>query len=65
MAQSVEHATAAQTVPGSNLRHSFLLDQNLGICVSCERIGKIEDCVKTLACASVITLYVIRLVVHS
>ena len=46
MAQSVE--TAARRVSGSNLGHSLLFGQNLGICISCERIGKkIEDYVNT------------------
>ena len=51
MAQSVEHATADPTVPGSSLGYSLLFGQNLESCVSCERIGKNEDCVITLACA--------------
>ena len=51
MAQSVEHATADPTVPGWSLGHSLLFGQYLGTYVSCERIGKNEDCVITLACA--------------
>ena len=44
MPQSVEHATAAPMVPGSNL----------GTCVSCERIEKeFKDYDIRLACASV------------
>ena len=52
VAQSVERATKARTVPGSGVGHSFLFGQNLGNCVSCERIGK-KDYVITLASAIV------------
>ena len=40
MTQSVELATAAQTVPGSTLGHFLLYGQNVGTCASCEQIGK-------------------------
>ena len=52
MAQSVEHATAAQTVSGSTSGHSVLFGQNLRTSVDCERIGKMKTVI-TLACASV------------
>ena len=53
MAQSVEHATAAQTIPGSNQRHSLLFVQNLGNCQLRTDRKKTEDYVITLTCASV------------
>ena len=52
-AQSVEQATAARTIPGSRLSHSLLFGQNLGTCVSCDRIGKKLKNKLTLACVSV------------
>ena len=47
MAKSLEHATAARTVPSSSLAHSFPFGQNLGNCISCERIEKKLDCYNT------------------
>ena len=55
MTQSAEYAIAARRVPGSSPGHSLVLAQNLGTCVSCERIGKKLKPVIALACASVIT----------
>ena len=43
MAQLIQHATAARKVPSSSLSHSLLTGENLGTCVSCDRIGKSED----------------------
>ena len=58
MAQSVQHVTEAPMVPGRSLGHSLLSGQNLGACVSCDRIGKMnaEACDIRLACASVIKI---------
>ena len=57
MAQSVEHRTAAQTVPGSSLGHYLLFGRNPGQSVSWKRFEKknIYACVTTLDRASVKT----------
>ena len=57
MAQSVEHSTAARTVPGSSLSIFLPFGKNLGACVRCGRIEKKFNSVRTIACARVIIEY--------